>query len=92
MALESGDINEYNQCQTQLKQLYDRGLSGAEMEFLAYRVLYYVCLQANTKYASGNADMTKLLASLPPEAYRWDPFPSLILRFCGCPSRVCLHP
>lgn len=37
-------MNEYNQCQTQLKQLYSLGFKGSEMEFIAYRILYYVYL------------------------------------------------
>jgi hypothetical protein len=44
IALESDDMNEYNQCQTMLKQLYGTGQRGCELEFLAYRVLYYVYL------------------------------------------------
>ena len=39
VALECEDLNEYNQCQTQLKQLYAAGLrsaADAEMEFIAY--------------------------------------------------------
>ena len=40
IAIEQGDWGEYNQCQTQLKQLYRSGLKGSEQEFLAYRLLY----------------------------------------------------
>jgi hypothetical protein len=40
IAIEQGDWGEYNQCQTQLKQLYRSGLHGSEPEFLAYRLLY----------------------------------------------------
>jgi SAC3 family protein LENG8/THP3 len=40
MALEEGDLNEYNQCQTQLQSLYDDGLCGHHNEFAAYRLLY----------------------------------------------------
>lgn len=49
VALESGDINEFNQCQTQLHELYEKVPSaGQVLEFLSYRILYciYVSLQA----------------------------------------------
>ncbi len=47
VALECKDLNEYNQCQTQLKQLYNNTSLNRqnEMEFVAYRLLYYVYLQ-----------------------------------------------
>ena len=75
-ALESDDINEYNQCQTQLKQLYFVGIPGAEMEFIAYRILYYVCLQSNTKYAGGSADLIRILASLSKDTMKYVRFTS----------------
>lgn len=40
IALEKGDLGEYNQCQSQLRVLYSHGLPGSAMEFLAYRILY----------------------------------------------------
>lgn len=40
IALERSDLGEYNQCQTQLKALYSKGISGHSQEFLAYRILY----------------------------------------------------
>ncbi len=40
LALTEGDLHEYNQCQTQLIELYDSGLHGAHNEFAAYRILY----------------------------------------------------
>eukprot|EP00741_Cyanophora_paradoxa_P014618 tig00020816_g14098.t1 len=40
LALEKSDLNEYNQCQTQLKILYRSGVAGSQAEFSAYRILY----------------------------------------------------
>ena len=40
LSLTEGDLHEYNQCQTQLIELYDSGLHGAHNEFAAYRILY----------------------------------------------------
>ncbi|KAF8884983.1 SAC3/GANP/Nin1/mts3/eIF-3 p25 family-domain-containing protein [Infundibulicybe gibba] len=39
MALESGDMVEYNQCQATLKTLYELGIPGKDQEFTAYRIL-----------------------------------------------------
>ncbi|KAI0077733.1 hypothetical protein K474DRAFT_1684148 [Panus rudis PR-1116 ss-1] len=39
MALEVGDMVEYNQCQAMLRNLYDLGISGKVEEFTAYRIL-----------------------------------------------------
>ncbi len=69
-ALQSDDLNEYNQCQTQLKQLYASGLKGSEMEFTAYRILYYLYMQGNSKYQKGNQDIVHLMASLTPQDMR----------------------
>jgi hypothetical protein len=71
IALEEGDLNEYNQCQTQLKYLYDylemegqkEGLKNQD-EFVAYRLLYSVLLTQNEKYQGGSSDLLKLLQSL----------------------------
>ncbi|KEH34856.1 SAC3/GANP/Nin1/mts3/eIF-3 p25 family protein [Medicago truncatula] len=39
LALEVGDLPEYNQCQSQLKALYAEGIKGSYMEFAAYNLL-----------------------------------------------------
>ncbi len=39
-ALEYGDREQFNQCQSQLHVLYGRGCAGCRDEFLAYRLLY----------------------------------------------------
>ncbi|KAH8071801.1 SAC3/GANP/Nin1/mts3/eIF-3 p25 family-domain-containing protein [Cristinia sonorae] len=39
MALEVGDMVEYNQCQAMLRNLYDLGIPGKHEEFTAYRIL-----------------------------------------------------
>lgn len=60
------DLNEYNQCQTQLMHLYARAHSaekkgrvglaaimhGCEAEFVAYRILYYVYLLGTALFKS----------------------------------------
>ena len=42
-ALESGDLGQFNQCQTQLKQLHQETTTDLDTkcEFLSYRLLYY---------------------------------------------------
>lgn len=64
VALETEDLNEYNQCQTQLKQLYCKGFVGSEAEFAAYRILYYTYLLGNKKYEKGGSDISFLMMEL----------------------------
>ncbi|CAM9892067.1 unnamed protein product [Chrysoparadoxa australica] len=70
MALQERDLNEYNQCQTQLKELYRIGLKGNEQEFTAYRILYYLYMATNQKYQEGSKDMLRILKSLSKEAWK----------------------
>ena len=45
IALEEGDLSEYNACQTQLIQLYREAVAFRTnyAEFTSYRILYYTC-------------------------------------------------
>lgn len=57
IALEKGDLGEFNQCQTQLRALYKRGLHGCQSEFLAYRIYYLI-------HTQNRAEMTRVLAEM----------------------------
>ncbi len=59
IALERGDLGEYNQCQTVLRQLYRLRLGGHPAEFLAYRILYLL-------HTSSRPGLNALLAELAP--------------------------
>ncbi|KAH8900198.1 hypothetical protein GQ53DRAFT_211978 [Thozetella sp. PMI_491] len=58
IALERGDLGEYNQCQTQLKSLYQLGLKGNPVEFKAYRILYFIHTANRTALNDALADLT----------------------------------
>ncbi|GAB5591521.1 hypothetical protein Unana1_06421 [Umbelopsis nana] len=65
IALEKGDLGEYNQCQTQLRELYRKGIAGHEQEFIAYRILYLL-------YAQNYSDINALMKHLT-KAHKEDP-------------------
>lgn len=58
IALEKGDLGEYNQCQTQLRALYAQKLGGHPMEFMAYRILYFIYTRNQTAINDALADLT----------------------------------
>ncbi|KAF2762983.1 hypothetical protein EJ05DRAFT_491169 [Pseudovirgaria hyperparasitica] len=58
IALEKGDMGEYNQCQTQLRALYSQNLGGNPPEFLAYRILYFIHTNNRTSMNDVLADLT----------------------------------
>ncbi|KAL1962006.1 hypothetical protein VTN77DRAFT_697 [Rasamsonia byssochlamydoides] len=58
IALEKGDLGEYNQCQTQLRALYAQNLGGHPMEFKAYRILYFIYTRNQTAINDALADLT----------------------------------
>ena len=55
VALEQGDLNEFNQCQTQLKYLYPQLQDGNNLPnrllFLSYRILYSVYMNLHSDKA-----------------------------------------
>jgi len=58
IALEKGDLGEYNQCQTQLRALYAQQLGGHPTEFKAYRILYFIYTRNQTAINDALADLT----------------------------------
>lgn len=58
IALEKGDVGEYNQCQTQLRSLYAFGLKGNPIEFKAYRILYFIHTANRSGLNDTLADLT----------------------------------
>jgi hypothetical protein len=68
IALEEGDVNEFNQCQTQLMELYsDLPEDGCQCEFSAYRILYSTFLQGKVGNELPIATMTGVLSALTDE-------------------------
>ncbi|KTW26182.1 hypothetical protein T552_03073 [Pneumocystis carinii B80] len=63
IALEKGDLGEYNQCQTQLFSLYNYNLPGHPEEFLAYRIFYLL-------HTRNKSDIHEILLKLTEEEKR----------------------
>ncbi|CEQ41195.1 SPOSA6832_02902 [Sporobolomyces salmonicolor] len=63
IALEKGDLGEFNQCQSRLRHLYRQGLNGHPLEFLGYRILYLL-------FSRNRAELNTTLAELTPEETR----------------------
>ncbi|KAI5575122.1 hypothetical protein BDE02_10G190800 [Populus trichocarpa] len=58
LALEAGDLPEYNQCQSQLKTLYAEGIEGRHMEFAAYNLLCVIL------HSNNNRDLVSSMSRL----------------------------
>ncbi|KAI9305348.1 SAC3/GANP/Nin1/mts3/eIF-3 p25 family-domain-containing protein [Cunninghamella echinulata] len=63
IALEKGDMGEFNQCQTQLKYLYALNIKGNMEEFTAYRLLYFI-------FSQNQSDINSLLGEIRKSDYQ----------------------
>ncbi|XP_076947922.1 SAC3 family protein A-like [Bidens hawaiensis] len=62
LAIEVGDLSEYNQCQSQLQTLYAEGIEGQHMEFSAYNLLCVIL------HSNNNRDLLSAMSRLSVEA------------------------
>lgn len=63
IALEVGDHEEFNQCQSQLKTLYEVVPSDDQYEFLGYLILYLI-------YTENTTELQQTLSRLPCDSYQ----------------------
>lgn len=80
--LEHGNGGDFNQCQTQLKVLYEEGSPGCVEEFVAYRVLYQAILRTKE-----SASLLATLEALTPQV-RWPPHSVYKFFFWCCSDAV----
>jgi SAC3 family protein LENG8/THP3 len=59
VSLECADLDHFNQCQTQLKELYEIGLKGHENEFISYKILYNLLTDMKYELGQSLANLTK---------------------------------
>ncbi|KAK7270111.1 hypothetical protein RIF29_23019 [Crotalaria pallida] len=62
LALEYGDLPEFNQCQSQLQTLYSEGIEGSYMEFAAYNLLCVIL------HSNNNRDLVSSMSRLSSDA------------------------
>ncbi|KVI09767.1 SAC3/GANP/Nin1/mts3/eIF-3 p25 [Cynara cardunculus var. scolymus] len=66
LAIEVGDLSEYNQCQSQLQTLYAEGIRGCHMEFSAYNLLCTIL------HSNNNRDLLSMMSRLSVETRKDD--------------------
>ncbi|PSS33457.1 SAC3 family protein like [Actinidia chinensis var. chinensis] len=67
LAIEVGDLAEYNLCQSQLRTLYAGGIKGCHMEFYAYNLL---CVML---HSNNNRDLLSAMSRLSVETKKSEP-------------------
>ncbi|XP_027104574.2 SAC3 family protein A isoform X2 [Coffea arabica] len=66
LAIEVGDLPEFNQCQSQLKTLYAEGIRGCHLEFAAYNLLCVIL------HSNNNRDLLSVMSRLSADARKND--------------------
>ncbi|KAK7802497.1 LOW QUALITY PROTEIN: hypothetical protein U0070_005496 [Myodes glareolus] len=97
IALEKGDHEELNQCQSQLKSLYAKNLAGNVGEFMAYRIPYYIFTKNSGNITTELAYLTKEQKVDPCVSHvltlraAWDPgiYHHFFCLYCHAPCMSC---